>query len=181
MLSGLILITTSEYFVLCRSYSVIHKLWMNELTGWIFHVCYRLYDVISVLGQSFVTRWTFHSLWTLLQKSDSNISLRSLQLFPLDGKIQHFLVTCFIERKTSTADSAPSKWIAVTHRSSGEEKKSNIGSHLIWRKQQKRNHNNKHKGSLSNIILYRRQVTTLDMISMILSMIKTEYKNCHHW
>ena len=37
---------------------VIHKLWINELTDGIFHVCCWLYNIISMLGQSFVTCWT---------------------------------------------------------------------------------------------------------------------------
>ena len=39
--------------------TVIHKLWMNQLTGWIFHVRCWLYNIMSMLGQSFVTRWTW--------------------------------------------------------------------------------------------------------------------------
>ena len=39
--------------------TVMYKLWMNELTGWIFHVCFWLYNIISMLGQSFMTCWTW--------------------------------------------------------------------------------------------------------------------------
>ena len=69
-----------------------------------FQILRKKYFITESVIAALMICCTFHSLWTLLQKSDSNISLRTLQLFPLGGKIWHFFnVFHRKEYKQSTA------------------------------------------------------------------------------